>query len=743
MSKTVSKKMLINVMHPEEARVAIVHDGRLMELNIEITGKEQTKGNIYKGVVLRVEPGLQAAFVDIGRAKPGFLQMGELHPDFWQWRDDVPEDQHKRRPRIQEVLRRGQELLVQVEKDERDHKGSALTSYISLPGRYMVIMPGSDSSGISRKVEQEGERKKLKEIMAGMNIPEGIGYIIRTEAVGRSAEELQKDLDNLLGMYEGIKQSAAEIKGAGEVYQDRGLIIRSIRDYFSDDIDEVLVDSKEAYREAKEFFRESMPKCEKLVKLHKEKRPIFSRFQLEEQIDQIYEKRVALPSGGSLIIEPTEALVSIDVNSGKSSGERGIEDTAFKTNMEAAEEVARQLRLRDLGGLIVIDFIDMRENKHNHEVEKTLKQALKMDKARVNLGRISEFGMLEMSRQRIAKTLNDAIHLECPHCEGRGKVKSVEAMALSFLRKVHGAAAKGVVSEVHGGLPLEVAYYLLNRKKRELAQIENDYEIEVTVKGKTSYLLNQLELETVKREKPRAEDVAKSDAESDEAPAPVPKFETVKNKAAVSVVEQDVEGAVPVDGGKKRKRRRKKKKGPGDTVVPAEQVEAAAVTVDEPAHEAGSTPVAGEERDEVADDSATRPKKRKRRRGRKGPKTAGDAVQESAPLADVPEVSQPIAPVSEATVAAVIPESPAKAEKPKRTRTARAKKSPVADVVADIPAPEVHAVVVEQPAPAPKPRRRAAPKKAAAVVPPAAEVPEKKAKPASKPRNRKKVEDGQ
>ena len=612
-SNTVSKKMLINVMHPEEARVAIVHDGRLMELNIEITGKEQTKGNIYKGVVVRVEPGLQAAFVDIGRAKPGFLQMGELHPDFWQWRDDVPEDQRKRRPRIQEVLRRGQELLVQVEKDERDHKGSALTSYISLPGRYMVIMPGSDSSGISRKVEQEGERKKLKEIMAGMNIPEGIGYIIRTEAVGRSAEELQKDLDNLLGMYEGIKQSAAEIKGAGEVYQDRGLIIRSIRDYFSDDIDEVLVDSKEAYREAKEFFRETMPKCEKLVKLHKEKRPIFSRFQLEEQIDQIYEKRVALPSGGSLIIEPTEALVSIDVNSGKSSGERGIEDTAFKTNMEAAEEVARQLRLRDLGGLIVIDFIDMRENKHNHEVEKTLKQALKMDKARVNLGRISEFGMLEMSRQRIAKTLNDAIHLECPHCEGRGKVKSVEAMALSFLRKVHGAAAKGTISEVHGGLPLEVAYYLLNRKKRELTQIENDYEIEVTVKGKTSYLLNQLELETVKREKPRAEDVAKSDAESDEAPAPRPRFEAVASETPVPGA--TAEASVSAEGGKKRKRRRKKKKGAAD-VAAGDVTAIETVPVIEDGH--ADEPAGGEEGAPV---DGAKPKKRRRKKKKSATET--------------------------------------------------------------------------------------------------------------------------
>jgi ribonuclease E len=710
MSKTVSKKMLINVMHPEEARVAIVHDGRLMELNIEITGKEQTKGNIYKGVVLRVEPGLQAAFVDIGRAKPGFLQMGELHPDFWQWRDDVPEDQRKRRPRIQEVLRRGQELIVQVEKDERDHKGSALTSYISLPGRYMVIMPGSDSTGISRKVEQEGERKKLKEIVAGMNVPEGIGYIIRTEAVGRSPEEVTRDFDSLLEMYENIKKSAAEIKGAGEIYQDRGLIIRTIRDYFSDDIDEVLVDSKDAYKEAKDFFRETMPKCEKLVKLHKEKRPIFSRFQLEEQIDQIYEKRVALPSGGSLIIEPTEALVSIDVNSGKSSGERGIEDTAFKTNMEAAEEVARQLRLRDLGGLIVIDFIDMREHKHNHEVEKTLKQALKMDKARVNLGRISDFGMLEMSRQRIAKTLNDAIHLECPHCEGRGKVKSVEAMALSFLRKVHGAAAKGTVSEVHGGLPLEVAYYLLNRKKRELTQIENDYEIEVTVKGKTSFLLNQLVLETVKRETPRAEDLARSEAEVEEAPKPAQAAVVAEQPGDKAVVgEQPVDAGGVTEGGKKRKRRRKKKKGTGEAIA-AEGLTEAVSSAE--LHDAQELP-ADETSDVSADDHALKPKKRRRRRGRKGPKIADAGTSEGADsptvsstevVAVVVDLQQPVLKAD----AAVVP------EKPKRAGSSRAKKKPAAEL--PVVESATAAPVPEAVPAAKKPRRAAAKKKPEVVV---------------------------
>jgi len=770
MSKAVSKKMLINVMHPEEARVAIVHDGRLMELNIEITGKEQIKGNIYKGVVLRVEPGLQAAFVDIGRQKPGFLQMGELHPDFWQWRDDVPEEQRKRRPRIQEVLRRGQEIIVQVEKDERDTKGAALTSYLSLPGRYMVIMPGSDSSGISRKVEQEGERKKLKAIVADMQVPEGIGYIIRTEAVGRTPEELKKDLDNLLELYGEIKRQATEIKGAGEVYRDKGLIIRFIRDYFSDDIDEVLVDSKDAYREAKEFFRETMPTCEKLVKLHKEKRPIFSRFQLEEQIDQIYEKRVALPSGGSLIIEPTEALVSIDVNSGKSSGERGIEDTAFKTNMEAVEEVARQLRLRDLGGLIVIDLIDMRERKHDIEVEKALKSALKMDKARVNVGRISEFGMLEMSRQRIAKTLNDAIHLSCPHCEGRGKVKSVEAMALSFLRKVHAAAAKGIVAEVRGGLPLEVAYYLLNRKKRELTQIENDYDIQVTVKGKTSFLLNQMELEVTKREKPHLEDVLKSEAEAAEAPKPVERKEAPAVPSATG--EQAAEGGAPVEGGKKRKRRRKKKKHGAE--VPAEAAAEQAVTpveAEPPHHEAeeegeavaaeagkkrkrrrkkkkhaaevpaeaataeaapAPVPVAEAAAAETGPAETAKPKKHRRRRGHKAEEGHGPEGAAVAAPVEVPVVTPPQPAAEQAETVAASP-------KPKRARAPRAKKQ--AEPVPAEAAPAAVEPVAPEAAPAPKKPRRSAAKKTAEPEPESVESPQAAPKQATRTRRTKKSEE--
>ena len=668
-----SRKMLINALHAEEARVAIVEDGRLVDLDVEIAGNEQIRGNMYKGVVVRVEPGLQAAFVDIGLKKLGFLQMGELHPENWRWRDDIPEDQRHRRPRIQEVLRRGQELVVQVEKGERDNKGSALTSYASLPGRYMVLMPGSDSSGISRKVESESERKKLKEIIAEMTIPEGYGYIIRTEAMGRTRDELQKDLDNLIALYEGVREKGAAMKGAGLIYQESSLIIRTIRDYFSADIDEVLVDSKDVYKDVRECLKEIDPQFEKLVKMHQEKRPIFSRYQLEEQIDLIYEKKVPLKSGGSIFIEPTEALVSIDVNSGKSTGEKGVEDTAFKTNMEAAEEAARQLRLRDLGGLIVIDFIDMRDRKHNAEVEKTLKNALKADKARVNVARISEFGLLEMSRQRIRQTLNQASTLECPHCDGRGKVKSVEAMALSFLRKVHAAAAKGTIGEVVGSLPLEVAYYLLNRKRHELSQIETDYDIEVTVKGKPSYLLNQMDLELIKREKlpqeeapekvaprPAREEAAGQEAASAEAKkkkrkgkakphaeaeaAAAPAVLAAESAPAVAAVEPEGAEALPTVEGEheehKKKRRRKRKRGKGGaetaagdiTLEPIAGVAAATgepVVVPELAGEyAGLAPTetpANIHGGEAAGEEMKKKRRRKRRRGGKGGHEAGAA----------------------------------------------------------------------------------------------------------------------
>jgi ribonuclease E len=761
-----SRKMLINALHAEEARVAIVEDGRLVDLDVEIAGNEQIRGNIYKGVVVRVEQGLQAAFVDVGLKKLGFLQMGELHPENWKWRDDIPEDQRHRRPRIQEVLRRGQELLVQVEKGERDNKGSALTTYVSLPGRYMVLMPGSDSSGISRKVESESERKKLKEIISEMTIPEGYGYIIRTEAMGRTRDELQKDLDSLIALYEGVRDKGAAMKGAGLIYQESALIIRTIRDYFSADIDEVLVDSKDVYQDVRECLKEIDPQFEKLVKMHQEKRPIFSRYQLEEQIDLIYEKKVPLKSGGSIFIEPTEALVSIDVNSGKSTGEKGVEDTAFKTNMEAAEEAARQLRLRDLGGLIVIDFIDMRDRKHNAEVEKTLKTALKADKARVNVARISEFGLLEMSRQRIRQTLNQASSLECPHCDGRGKVKSVEAMALSFLRKVHAAAAKGTIAEVVGSLPLEVAYYLLNRKRHELSQIENDYDIEVTVKGKPSFLLNQMELELLKREKLPQEETPeripsrpyKEEAQPQESaegrgkkkrktkpkahqevePAagtlPVPAAATVAATEPVlaTLAAEETLGGEPLPQAEteehKKKRRRKRKRGKGG----AEAGGAEAAAAGEAGEEAAPALAAGGSNAQPADDAAPaeagsdaaggeegkKKRRRKRRRGKGGhdaaaaegsaPREAGGETAESA--TEQPSQAAPAAAAGNA-------EPKAKKARPARGKKTAEQGAAEAPLAAQAPAPqnaapnESSAAAAQEPAAA-KPSRRSRPQKA-------------------------------
>lgn len=698
-----AKKMLINVMHPEEARVAIVTDGHLTELDIETAGKEQTRGNVYKGVVVRVEPGLQAAFVDIGMKKLGFLQIGEIHPDNWQWRDDIPEEQRNRRPRIQEILRRGMELIVQIEKGERDNKGAALTTYISLPGRYMVLMPGSDSSGISRKVENESERKKLKEIVAELGIPENFGYIMRTEAVGKRKTELAKDLQYLIKLYENIKQRSAEVNAPALIYQESDLVIRTIRDYFTSDIEEVLVDSKDVYKQARAFFKEIMPKFEKIVKLHQEKRPIFAKYQLEEQIDLIYEKKVPLKSGGSIVIEPTEALVSIDVNSGKSTGEKGVEETAFKTNMEAAEEVARQLRLRDLGGLIVIDFIDMRDRKHKAEVEKTLKSALKADKARVSVDKISQFGLLEMSRQRIKQTINEGSYLECPHCGGHGKVKSIEAMALSFLRKVHTSAARGAVSEVRGGLPLEVAYYLLNRKKRELTQIENDYDIEVTVKGKPSFMMNQLELEVMKKDK-----TAHREGDQEHAP------ETGAVDTELTVgSEEPPKQAEGEETKSKRKRRRSRKKPhpPAEPSPVAQELPGEAAA--EPVKTEQPAPVPTEEAARAETHATGDETAKKKRRRRKKPAAKPAAEKESATGEATPSEEKEPATIAEEKA----PEKVTTPEEKQQPRPSTPELTMTAEKPAPTPAPGPDEAVTVEPsatqeeASKKKPRKPRSPRK--------------------------------
>ena len=493
------KKMLINVADEEESRVAIVEDGILEELTIETSSKEQIKGNIYNGVVVKVEPSLQAAFVDYGGKRHGFLPMGEIQPR-WYTTEFRSEDR-ERRPRIQDVIKRNQKVLVQVVKEELGTKGASLSSYVSLPGRYLVLMPGSDTAGgISRKIEDEEERKKLKEIIAQLEPPPDIGVIVRTAGLNRNKAELQRDMIYLQRLWASIEDKSRESPVLALIYQEHDLVIRSIRDYFTPDIQEVLIDHREVYRRARDFFQAVMPRYQGRVQLYRDKKPLFARYQLEEQIEEIYSQKVELKSGGSIVIDPTEALVSIDVNSGRATKEKGIEETAFKTNTEAAQEIARQLRLRDLGGLIVIDFIDMRNVKHAQEIEKTLRQALKRDKARTQVSRISQFGLLELSRQRLKPTILEGNYLKCPHCEGSGLIKSTISLALTVLRRIRAEAAKETLASVKALLPTDVALYLLNQKRQEIAHLEEEYNLTLYLAGNTTARQNEYSLEFIKRD---------------------------------------------------------------------------------------------------------------------------------------------------------------------------------------------------------------------------------------------------
>ena len=491
--------MLINVADEEESRVAIVEDGVLEELTIETSSKEQIKGNIYNGVVVKVEPSLQAAFVDYGGKRHGFLPMGEIQPR-WYTTEFRSEDR-ERRPRIQDVIKRNQKVLVQVVKEELGTKGASLSSYVSLPGRYLVLMPGSDTAGgISRKIEDEEERKKLKEIIAQLEPPPDIGVIVRTAGLNRNKAELQRDMIYLQRLWASIEDKSRESPAPALIYQEHDLVIRSIRDYFTPDIQEVLIDHREVYRRARDFFQAVMPRYQGRVQLYRDKKPLFARYQLEEQIEEIYSQKVELKSGGSIVIDPTEALVSIDVNSGRATKEKGIEETAFKTNTEAAQEIARQLRLRDLGGLIVIDFIDMRNVKHAQEIEKTLRQALKRDKARTQVSRISQFGLLELSRQRLKPTILEGNYLKCPHCEGSGLIKSTISLALTVLRRIRAEAAKETLASVKALLPTDVALYLLNQKRQEIAHLEEEYNLTLYLAGNTTARQNEYSLEFIKRD---------------------------------------------------------------------------------------------------------------------------------------------------------------------------------------------------------------------------------------------------
>ncbi|GAA5072611.1 hypothetical protein GCM10025759_12770 [Lysobacter panacisoli] len=467
--------MLINATQAEELRVAIVDGQTLYDIDIEQPAKEQKKSNIYKGKITRLEPSLEAAFVEYGGERHGFLPLKEISRDYFQ----AGVDHNK--ATIRELLREGQEVVVQVDKEERGNKGAALTTFISLAGRYMVLMPNSPTAGgVSRRIEGE-DRAELKRAMDALDIPDDMGVIIRTAGVGRDAEELQWDLDYLLQVWKAVAEAALTKPAPFLIYQESRLIIRALRDYMRPDIGEILVDTPEMHTEARDFVEQVMPHNLRKLKHYTDDTPLFNRFQIESQIENAYEREVRLPSGGALVIDQTEALTAIDVNSARATKGGDIEETAFNTNLEAAEEVARQMRLRDLGGLVVIDFIDMSSNKHQREVENRLQHALKQDRARVQIGRISRFGLLELSRQRLRPSLGESSQIVCPRCEGHGRMRSVESLSLSILRLAEEHAMKENTGQVLVQAPTEIANYLLNEKRRALSDIERRHDAPIVI----------------------------------------------------------------------------------------------------------------------------------------------------------------------------------------------------------------------------------------------------------------------
>ena len=504
--KTV-RKLLINAEEPEECRLALLEDGRLESIYMSSVTRAHTKNNIYKARIVALEANLQAAFVDYGTEKNGFLPFGEIHPEYY--RQNVSEKAKKlidqqqwKKLTITDVLEKGQEVLVQVVKEEVGTKGANMTTYLSLPGRCVVLLPGSDSSGISRKLSGEEIRSQLRDIMESIAIPEGIGWIVRTASSDINKAALSRDVTYLLRLWTEIKKKGQEMEGVGLIYQDHDSVLRFLREHFDSSIEEILVDDLAALEQVKGFV-ELLPAKQRTVKvkLHRGSRPIFNQYSVEDQIESIYQPRVNLPSGGSIVIDQTEALVAIDVNSGSTSKGHNFEASIFQANMEAASEFARQLRLRDLGGLIVIDFIDMRSQKNIREVEKQVKISMKRDKAKVDISRISKFGLMQISRQKLGAPIDAGNYQVCDHCKGRGTVRSVETLALFYLRRVQTGASRKQVRQVECHFPLDVAQYLLNNKRHELLDLEKRYETEIFITAEPSFKPADNEIIFHKKEK--------------------------------------------------------------------------------------------------------------------------------------------------------------------------------------------------------------------------------------------------
>jgi ribonuclease E len=544
--------MLLNAVHKEQKRMATVDEkGKLIEFNIQMSVRDPITGNIYKGKVLKVERGLQAAFVDYGGAKDGFLPLRDVSPEYLT-------EQENGQNGNKAVLKAGQEIIVQAVREVMGNKGALLTAYVSLPGRYIVLLPNKPGSGISRKIENEEDRQKIKTLMEQVKIPENMGCIVRTAGINRTKQEIFRDVQHLMRLWKEIQRKYGSISAPLIIYQETDFGVRSLRDYLTQEIEEILVDDFDTFRKMRSYLKAVAPRHMKMIKHYKEKVPLFEKFQLEEQIRLIYLERVDLKSGGYIVINPTEAMITIDVNSGRGSNKRTIEETAYKTNLEASEEIARQLRLRDLGGLLVIDFIDMMDKKHNAEVEKAFKKALSLDRARIQLSRISKFGILELSRQKKQSTIQEISYNTCPFCKGSGLRPSLEYAALGAFRKIESEVVKGIYSELKIVLPHEIAGYILNIKRSELLNLETTFGIVLHIAGSTELAWDNVEIhQTIKEqtaENPVIEDEPADTVDLPPVTVAVPMIVTDEQKTAADAAE-----TIPKKKSRRRGRRRRKK----------------------------------------------------------------------------------------------------------------------------------------------------------------------------------------
>ena len=615
------KEMFINTVHPEQKRMAIVEDGKLIDFNIQMAVKEPITGNIYKGIVQKVERGLQAAFVNYGGRKDGFLPLRDVSPEYFTERKGSGKNGSN--GQAKSSLKVGQEVLIQVLREVSERKGALLTTYISLPGRYLVLLPNKESSGISRKIEDEEDRKRLKALMEQIKVEEGIGFIIRTAGMNRTKQELARDYQHLSRLWKEIQKRAETTAAPALIYQESDFGVCSLRDYFIPEIEEILVDDVDTFRQMRAYCKAVSPRNVRIIKHHKEKTPIFDRYRLEDQIRAIYQERADLKSGGYLIINPTEAMITIDVNSGRGSNKRNVEETAFRTNLEAAEEIARQLRLRDLGGLIVIDFIDMIDRKHEAEVEKTFKKAMSVDRARIQLSKISKFGILELSRQKKQSTIQEISYNICPFCRGRGVRPSLEYTALSAFRKIESQAVKGIFSILKVTLPYEIADYLLNQKRMEISKLESLFDLSIHISGSPAMPWDDLKVDSVGRERPA---VMAADSEDLEAAADVLPEDMETDQSADK---QEVKETVPAPI-KKKSRHRPRQRGIVSESTEEDINEAAAAESDTAE---SSDVVTGDQPAGESKPLENRPapvKKKSRHRPRHRRKKTGDTPAESA-----------------------------------------------------------------------------------------------------------------